>query len=262
MSKAGQLRGIPNKIRVMKRQAFLAAACLATLSLLSACKPKAGGACKLEAKEICAGDKQALACHEGKWEEIACKGPGGCNSNRGAAERVCDQSVVDETDACSLAKDVVCSQDKKGMLECKDRHWTFLQSCLGARGCTTEPKRVVCDNSIAKVDDACREAEDSACSGDGKSALACRGGKFVVVSLCKGPKGCAINPDPKKPGSSKVDCDDTVAGLGEPCEKESHYACAGDERSVVKCVGKKWVQDEKCRTKEKCSIRGEQAGCY
>jgi hypothetical protein len=60
----------------------------------------------------------------------------------------------------------------------------------------------------------------------------------------------------------KVECDDSIANVGDPCEKEGHYSCAPDEHSIVKCSNKKFVQDDKCRSKEKCAVRGEQVGCY
>lgn len=244
----------------MNRQALLGAACLAAVALSAGCKPKSGGTCKLETKEICVDNKQALVCHEGKWEEMSCKGPAGCAKS--GAEATCDQAVADEKEVCNVASDVICTADKKGMLECRGNRWTFSQACLGARGCAMGDKKVVCDNSVAKVDDACHEADDSACTPDGKAALVCKDGKFQVALNCRGPKACKIAADEKKPGTYKVDCDDTVAVVGEPCDKENHFACATDERSVVKCVGKKFVQDEKCRTKEKCTIRGESVGCF
>ena len=93
----------------------------------------------------------------------------------------------------------VCTPDKKGMLKCEKHKWTFVQACLGERGCALESKRVTCDNSVAQVGDVCREEEHYACSGDKKAALVCRSNKFVQVNLCKGPKGCRITGD-KTPG--------------------------------------------------------------
>src|SRR5690606_5071215 len=122
---------------------------------------KAGGSCKFEAKEVCLEDKKALACHDGQWEELSCKGPEGCS--KASAEMLCDQSVAEEGDVCNLSDDYVCTADGKAMLQCKENRWTLSQTCLGERACVMEKKRVTCDNSIANVGDACNEADDYAC---------------------------------------------------------------------------------------------------
>jgi hypothetical protein len=226
---------------------------------LAACKPKAGANCKIELKVACANDKQALACHDGKWEEMPCKGPTGCSKN--GNDTVCDQSIADENDVCNIVDDHLCSADKKAMLECgKARRWLTVQSCLGARGCVLEAKKVTCDNSIANAGDACSEEDDYACTPDGSAALVCRGGKFGVASNCKGPKHCQVSGD--KASGFKVECDDSIAAVGEPCDKEGHYACAPDEKSIVRCKEKKFAPDDKCRRGEKCQVRGDQVGCY
>lgn len=240
----------------MNRTLLVVAACL--VGLVSGCKPKAQGSCKIETKEVCIDDKQALACHGGKWEEMPCRGPAGCAKT--GAENVCDQSVAADKDVCNLNKDYVCTSDKKGMLECQNHRWTLVESCLGERGCVIEQKKVTCDNSIASVGDGCKEEGDYGCSPDGKSVVVCRAGKFVGATSCKGKNGCRVSGD--KAGGFKVDCDDSIASVGDPCEHDGHYACTPDERSMVKCVNKKFVQDDKCRAKDKCSVRGELVGCY
>ena len=236
---------------------FFSASVVAVLA--TSCKPKPGASCKIELREYCAEDgKHALACHDGKWEEIACKGPEGCAKK--GNDFVCDQSVAEDKELCNLPDDFVCTPDKKGMLQCVKHRWTFVQACLGERGCALEAKRVTCDNSVAQVGDVCREEEDYACSGDKKAALVCRSNKFVQVNLCKGPKGCRITGD--KTAGYKVECDDSIAAPGDACEKEEHYSCSADEKMILKCKGKKFDIEEKCRPKEKCQIRGGQVGCY
>lgn len=230
----------------------------AAAASLVACKPKAGGSCKDDAPETCIGDKSALACHDGKWEEMTCRGPQGCIKS--GKENVCDQTVAEANDVCNLPNDFVCTGDKKGMLECKKNKWVFVQSCLGERNCVTEQKKVICDNSIANPADPCREEEDYACAPDKKLALVCRGGKFVVASYCKGKNACKVTGD--KGAGFKVECDDSIANVGDTCDKEGHFACAPDEKSIVKCVSKKFVADDKCRGREKCAVKGELVGCY
>jgi len=222
------------------------------------CKPKAGGSCKIETKEVCVDAKNALACHDGKWEELTCKGPDGCM--KGAPDATCDQSVADAQDTCNLPEDYVCTGDKKAMLQCTKNKWTLAQSCLGDRACVMEKKKVTCDNSVANLGDACREEEDYACAPDHKSAVVCRGSKFIQASLCKGQKGCRVTGT--KDAGFKVECDDSIAAVGDPCEKEEHFSCAADERAILKCHAKKFDVEEKCKSKEKCQIRGGQVGCY
>lgn len=245
---------------MLKREAFfLLLGCVLLVSFgASGCKPKAGGGCKIETKEVCIDDKKALACHDGKWEEMTCKGPDGCSKATG--EHVCDQSVAEDKDACNLADDYVCTSDKKGMLQCTKNKWTLVQSCLGDRACLMEKKKVTCDNSVANVNDACREEEDYACTPDKKAALACRQSRFVQASLCKGPKGCRVTGS--KEQGFKVECDDSVAQVGDACEKEEHFSCASDEKSILKCKNKKFEIEEKCKGKEKCQIKGGSVGCW
>lgn len=247
----------------MKRSAkpFLTIVVLGAMALVAGCKPKAGATCKIETKEVCNDAKQALACHDGKWEEMTCRGPAGCAKNGG--EGTCDQSVAEDKDVCNLNGDFVCSGDKKSMLECQKNRWTFVQNCFGERACTMEAKKVTCDNSLANKDDACREEEDYACAMDHKSALVCRQGKFVVASLCKGKKACNVTGD--KASGYKVECDDSIAQIGDPCDKEGHFACSADEKQIVKCKDKKFVGDDKCGVRnksEKCQVKGELVGCY
>jgi len=242
----------------MNRTLLVAAACLFAASLM-ACRPKVGASCKIEMKEVCVADKQALVCHDGKWEEMTCRGPSGCA--KAGNDNVCDQSIAEDKDVCNIVDDHLCSSDKKSMLECgRNRRWSFVQSCLGSRGCVLDQKKVTCDNSIANAGDACTEEDDYACSPDGKSALVCRNKQFSVASNCKGKNGCRVGGD--KSAGFKVECDDSIAAVGEPCEKDGHYACAPDEKSIVKCMNKRFVQDDRCKGRDKCAVRGEQVGCY
>jgi hypothetical protein len=233
--------------------------CLAGASvLMGGCKPKAGASCKIETKEVCIAEKQALVCHDGKWDEMPCRGPNGCAKN--GSESSCDQTVAEDKDVCNLPNDYVCSSDKKGMLECSKNHWSFVQSCIGERGCVMEAKKVTCDNSIANLGDACREEDDYACSPQKDNALVCRSGKFVIASNCKGKNHCRVTGD--KGAGFKVECDDSVAAIGDPCDKEGHFSCSPDEKQIVKCTAKKFAGDDKCRRNEKCAVKGELVGCY
>lgn len=232
---------------------------LGVLGALSAgCKAKPGGSCKIETKEVCADDKKALACHDGKWEEMLCKGPDGCS--QASSLRICDQTVAEEKDVCNFADDVVCSSDKRALLQCVKNRWTMVQTCNGERACSVDKTKVFCDNAIASVGDPCREEDDYACSMDKKVALVCKGNKFGQLRLCKGPNGCRIVTSKEGP---KVDCDDSISNPGDPCDREEHFACMPDERTILRCHNKKFEVDEKCaKPKEKCGLKGGLVGCY
>lgn len=225
--------------------------------LLAGCTPEPGATCKAEGKAVCADAKQALACHDGKWEAMACRGASGCAKSGG--ETRCDQSAVESGDVCNVADDFVCASNKKAMLQCSKRKWTVVESCLGEHACTKEKNEVRCDNSIANADDACLEEGDFACSADKKAALSCKAGHFVSASPCKGRDGCQVVASEL---GFKVKCDDSIATAGDPCEKDNHYSCSTDEHAILKCKGKKFEVEEKCRGKDKCSVRSGEVGCF
>jgi hypothetical protein len=243
--------------RSRARDVFLVAVTLLASSL-GGCSPQAGGSCKVERKEVCVDEKTALACHEGKWEPMTCRGGAGCSKVNG--QPVCDQSVAESGDSCNVADSYLCSGDKKSSLQCIKNKWTVIETCIGERGCTQENERVTCDNSIANVGDGCREEADYACSPDRKAALVCKKGHFVQARPCKGPEECKVVGT--KEAGFKIKCDDSVAVAGDACEKEEHFACSSDERAILKCRSKKFEIEEKCRSKEKCQIKGGQVGCY
>lgn len=221
--------------------------------------PAPGAECPIEAKEVCLGSAQALACHGGRWEPMTCRGSRGCTKR--ASEDSCDQSVAEENDVCNLPGDLVCTADERAMLGCRNHRWTLDQRCLGDRKCVLAAMKVTCDNSLASVGDRCREEDDYACAlPDRTSALACRGGAFVVAAHCRGPKACRIVGD--QATGVGVQCDDSIASLGEACDKAEHYSCSADGRQIVKCDGRRIVADDKCKGREKCAIRGGTVGCY
>lgn len=224
---------------------------------LGACRPEPGGSCKAENKLSCVDEKKALACHEGKWEEMSCRGPAGCA--KGGGEPVCDQTAAENGDACNLSDDFACSGDKKAMLQCSKNKWSVVASCIGEHGCSMEGRTVTCDNNVANAGDKCREENDHACSPDKKLALTCQKGQFVQASPCKGPEGCKVVSTDK---GARVRCDDSIASVDDPCEKPDSFSCSSDERSILKCRGNKFALEEKCRAKDKCQVRNGQVGCY
>jgi len=232
------------------------ATCVLVLAVLGAgCKPKAGAACKLEAKEVCTDKAAGLVCLAGKWEPVTCRGAKGCFQNGNDAE--CDQSVASDKETCSAAGDHACTEDKKSVLACKQGKWSTAAACRGPKGCVREGGKADCDNSIAQVGDACTKDDDHACAVDAKASLVCKGGAFALATPCKGPKGCTVSP-------GTVHCDDTVADIGEPCIQKpgrDHLACASDGKQMLKCDGGKFALLTKCQGTSICKVLPEGISC-
>jgi len=220
--------------------------------------PKLGQPCADEQPSTCIGERTAAACIDHVWTQMKCRGPSGCRFS-GPEDAQCDQSIATESETCLLPDDVTCSPEKDRMLRCLGHAWRSAQSCGGELGCTQTTKSVKCDNSIATLGDACLEEDDYACTFDKKHALRCGGGRFAIVSGCAGPKGCSID---RPPEGAKVSCDDSVTPIGGPCEKDSHYACSLDSKTIVVCRSGVFVVDERCKGKQLCGVRAGNAGCY
>jgi hypothetical protein len=216
------------------------------------CKPKVGATCKIDKKEVC-NEKTALVCHSNSWQEMACRGPKGCIAGD---EAECDQSVARAGDICNVENNVTCSEDKKASLVCKDKKWTLEMVCGGPLGCalSTNDKKLECDATIAKEAEKCADENTASCSSDKKARLICRGGKYALSGQCRGDLGCRFI-------GGKVDCDDSLAVVGDLCSQAGHYACSVDGKSVVKCDGTKFALDEACKNRKVCKLSGDKVGC-
>ncbi len=117
--------------------------------------------------------------------------------------------------------------DPKSMMACIKGTFASMP-CQGAAGCTSKGSVSDCDNSLSAVGDACDEAGDYACSLDKKTALSCKGNKFVVEETCKGAGACAL----KKDG---LYCDNDTSEPADPCHTVGDYACTSDKKLALKC---------------------------
>jgi hypothetical protein len=63
-------------------------------------------------------------------------------------------------------------------------------------------------------------------------------------------------------GKRSVECDDSIADLDDPCEKKSHYSCSADAKRILRCDGARFVQDDKCKSSQRCAIRAGNVGCW
>jgi hypothetical protein len=219
---------------------------------LGGCKPKVGGTCKVDGKESCKDLTTAFVCHEGKWEEMSCRGPKGCLG--GSAISDCDQSLARLDEVCNVADNFTCADDKKTALQCKGNKWTLDEACLGPKGCALVGHDISCDSSLAKEGDKCTREDNNACTRDHKGHLVCKGGKFALTENCRGEKGC-------HEVGNKIDCDNSVAQVGEVCDTVNDHTCTADGKSIVKCNGSKWVADEACKGRKLCKVTGSEVGC-
>jgi hypothetical protein len=76
------------------------------------------------------------------------------------------------------------------------------------------------------------------CTPDRRALTRCQGGRAVVVSTCRGPRGCTIG--------QAVDCDHSTAMVGDPCEGPKEIACSSDRKQLLRCNGT-YQPGEACR---------------
>jgi hypothetical protein len=80
--------------------------------------------------------------------------------------------------------------------------------------------------------------------------LVCDGGKLAAASSCRGPGGCQVERD-----THRVDCDDSVAAEGDPCDQEKRITCSGDHKSELVCGGGRYAKKRDCRRTD-CRLEG------
>ena len=228
---------------------------------LAAARP--GQPCLVDEQVLCNGERTAIACIEHTWRSARCRGATGCvrsvAQDAAPPDDLCDQLIADEHEVCVTRDDFTCAADGKALLACENHAWRTRQRCGGQNACTVKGKRVVCDNSVANVGDACIERDDYACATDLESALRCDGGTFTLASRCEGPKGCAIA---RSESGARVECDDSISAVGSACDREGHYSCSVDLTRILVCRAHHFVSDDACKKRERCAIRGGQVGCY
>jgi hypothetical protein len=88
--------------------------------------------------------------------------------------------------------------------------------------------------------------------------LMCDGRALVVSSSCRGPDGCRFDRE-----SHRVDCDDRLAALGDPCDKPNRIACELGLKAELVCdpgAERKYVKKRECRRTE-CRIEENELFC-
>ncbi len=225
----------------------------AAFTFLVGCKPGPGSSCDVgEAR--CLDARRELVCDDGKFVETPCKGKGGCTTIQEATS--CDISGNQPGDPCAKADEgvAVCA-DERAMLACHARQFTKV-ACRGPRGCELVGKQANCDQSVAEVGEACKKAGASACSVDNSRVLTCRDGSMVELYRCRGENQCSS-------AAGKLACDQTVAKLGDTCDKtlSGHVACSEDKKSLITCQNERFVASEKCKPGTVCTVSGQSTSC-
>jgi hypothetical protein len=91
---------------------------------------------------------------------------------------------------------------------------------------------------------------------DGKAMLLCDGNTLDMVSTCRGPDGCRVARD-----AHKVDCDDSRAVEGDPCDQPKRIACSLDGRLELECAASsKYAKKRECRRGD-CKLDGNELFC-
>ncbi len=210
----------------------------------AACKPAVGSSCdKGEAR--CLDPGRALLCEAGRFIESPCRGKNGCRLEpEGTA---CDVHENRDGDACSKDEEgaAVCA-DPTTLVSCRGGQYVR-SPCRGKGGCVEEAGHTQCDASVAKPGDACAAAGKNACSVSGKEVLACADGKLDKSYDCRGERGCSVE-------AGKIDCDTSVARLGDACDPRSDgsFACTESGTAIVRCSAGQFVADETCKKGTRC----------
>lgn len=213
--------------------------------LLAACGKRAGGSCK-PGESTCLDKGKALACQGGKFAEVACTGPLGCNKLQDHA--ICDDSVANEGDGCMADADdeYACTPDKKRALLCKGGRFALHLECRGKGGCSLLGRSVSCDTSIAEQGDPCKVQGSQACTGDQKRMVICRDGKFALHRYCRGQHGCQARDDAPA-------CDETLSLEQDPCGLPGQIVCSVDGKTELVCQGGMFVRSRACK-KSGCTV--------
>lgn len=160
-------------------------------------------------------------------------------------------------DKCSTPGKYTCVDTASALL-CSSGTVVTLP-CRGPHGCQGKGAASQCDDDLALEGDICQTTlnEDWSCSTDHKRELLCKDGKFQVARACKGPKSCQIQ-------GNEIDCDDSMADVGDVCIEEpgdANYGCSLDKQTEVVCKSGKFQASNSCRGLKGCSIDGNTVSC-
>jgi hypothetical protein len=231
----------------------LSVASLLAVLALAQCRPSAGSSCD-KGESRCLNPNRALVCQKGVFIETPCLGKKGCLTEPAGVS--CDVSANRAGDPCSTDEEgaAVCGDDRT-LVACRKGKYARVP-CRGPGGCTQEGANTRCDATVAEVGEPCADEDKKACATDGRRVLACDNGRMQPKYECRGEHGCRVT-------QNKVDCDLTIARLGDACDKlvEGTFACSEDARAIVRCEGGKFVADEKCKGATRCLVEPGSTRC-
>jgi hypothetical protein len=233
--------------------------CLVVTSLVVAVgcsKPKEGAACTESGTfgngpGTCLDKQNALVCVGGKYTHVKCeKSATGCMD---VAGNVSCSVIKDVGEPCpGGAKVADCSSDGKKMLLCEGGAWVMKMGC--SKLCVSNVNGVRCENASGAVGDECTQDQfDSAvCSEDKLQLLVCDGKKFFAASSCRGQNKC-------RAVGKQIDCDTSMAEVGDPCEEDGALSCDTAKKTMLKCTAKKFVKEQDC--KKRCNNAFKKFSC-
>jgi hypothetical protein len=217
------------------------------------CKPGVGSSCD-QGESRCLNPNRALVCQKRVFIETPCLGKDGCRVE--PAGVACDIRGNRAGDPCSTDEEgaAMCA-DEKTLIACRKGKYARVP-CRGPGGCTQDGANAHCDATVAEVGEPCAEEDKKACATNGRSVLACDKGRMTPKYECRGEHGCRVL-------ERKVDCDLTIARLGDACDKlvEGTFACSEDARAIVRCESGKFVADEKCKGQARCLVEPGSTRC-
>jgi len=229
-----------------------------TLCLVSCSKPKPGASCTATppvAKSfsgVCDGKQAALVCLNGTYQPIKCaKSAVGCMEVMGSVS--CD-IVEDVGEPCVGDREFGCSSDHKKMLHCEGGKWALKMACKSSLGCVENVHGVRCTSGEGAAGDPCEanQKDQGSCSADHLSLLVCDGSKFFVASTCRGQNKCRAL-------GAKIDCDTSLAEVGDPCEEPDALSCDVAKKHMLRCVDGKFAVHEAC--KRRCNNAFKKYSC-
>jgi hypothetical protein len=139
--------------------------------------------------------KSELVCTSGKWTvNSTCKGPAGCKVTGTMVH--CDDNFADINDPCLSSPgndNYSCTPDKKAIVVCTGNKFIEAEGCRGQKGCYITGEEVYCDNSMAKIGDKCRHADNHACSEDGTALLHCTAQLAWAQQTACPKSGCKVH---------------------------------------------------------------------
>jgi hypothetical protein len=203
--------------------------------LLVACKkPQPGAACKKEGEAVCINDKSAVVCTDGKWENEECRSITGCMQSG------CSNSDHAVGEPCTEEGHSACAGKGKQMVKCAKKHWVLVNACNGQHGCVSNAFETNCDRGTLEAGESCEGEDTYSCTPDKKDLLVCKGKKMILSGHCRGMHACRQLGD-------KIECNQEIAELGDPCESEGKPACSVDKKSRLTCQKGKMAKDPSCK---------------